>query len=173
MVAEDVRERIVSYIRHQAGKPDDEIASLVAESQQRLLDVVGALPDDRAAAIPDGETWSVRHLIRHVIDAETSVERLVYGLARGERPDAGNRGVGAMIDDDGTPFAALLEQLRGANARIVATVRGLPADADLMATAKHPFFGALNCREWAAFQRVHDADHIQHAQKILGALAPM
>src|SRR3990170_4807869 len=127
MVAEDVRERIVSYIKHQAGKPIDEIASLVAESQQRLLDVVGALSDDLASAIPDGETWSVRHLIRHVIDAEGAVERLVHGLARGERPDTGRRGAGSMIDEDGRPFAALVDGLRETNARLGAAGRGLAA----------------------------------------------
>jgi len=170
MVAEDVRERIVSYIKHQAGKPNDDIASLVVERQQRLLDVVGALPDERASAIPGGETWSIRHLVRHVIDAETAVERLIHGLALGERPDTGRRGVGSMMDDDGRPFAALIDDLRELNGRLVETVRGLPAEPDLDTTAAHPFFGELNCREWAAFQRVHDADHIQHAQKILAAL---
>jgi hypothetical protein len=28
----------------------------------------------------------------------------------------------------------------------------------------------LNCKEWAAFQRVHDEDHVQHAEKILAAV---
>jgi hypothetical protein len=170
MVAEDVRERVVSYIRHQSQKPADELAQIVAESQQRLLDVIGALPDDRASSIPPGETWSIRHLVRHVIDAEESVAALVAGLARGSRPDAGRRGVGAMIDDDGSPYAAFVAQLREVNRKMLEAIRGLGADSNVDATAPHPFFGELNCREWAAFQRIHDADHIQHAEKIIAAL---
>ena len=50
------------------------------------------------------------------------------------------------------------------------TILGLPDAPDTSITPPHPFFGDLNCREWAAFQRVHDEDHIQHAAKILAVV---
>jgi hypothetical protein len=37
-------------------------------------------------------------------------------------------------------------------------------------TRAHPWFGELNCREWAVFQRVHDEDHIRHAGKMVEAI---
>jgi hypothetical protein len=47
----------------------------------------------------------------------------------------------------------------------------MPESPNLELKAAHPFFGMLNCAEWAVFQRVHDEDHAQHAQKIIAATA--
>ena len=71
-----------------------------------------------------------------------------------------------MIDDDGS-YDAMIDRLRETNERLLEAIRSLPADAPLDVKSGHPFFGDLNCREWAAFQRVHDEDHIQHAKKII------
>ena len=51
--------------------------------------------------------------------------------------------------------------------------RALAADPEsrLDGTVNHPFFGPLNCLEWAGFQRVHDLDHIQHARRIIAAVS--
>jgi hypothetical protein len=75
-----------------------------------------------------------------------------------------------MGDDDGRPFAAMIEELRALDAEMLQTIRDLPAAPDTSVTPTHPFFGPLNCLEWAAFQRVHDEDHVQHAGKILAAV---
>ncbi|MHB8684581.1 MAG: DinB family protein [Dehalococcoidia bacterium] len=163
MVSEDVRERVVSYIRHQAGKPPEAIAALVADSQGRLIEVVSACDEAAAARSPGPGEWSMGELVRHVLAAERSVTTIVETLARSQTAQ-GERRAGSMADD--APYGALLDELRTANERMLAAIRALPADADVVATATHPFFGELNCREWAAFQRVHDEDHIQHARKI-------
>jgi len=88
-------------------------------------------------------------------------------LARGEKAKRDAQ-PGTLSDDAGT-YAALIERLHVANAKMLAAIRGLPADADTETKSPHPFFGELNCYEWAVFQRVHDSDHIQHAQKIIAA----
>ena len=167
MVTEDVRGRVVGYIQHQAQKPKDEIAEMVAESQGRLLGVLSA-HDDASAAKPEapGE-WCLHDLTRHVVSAEEGVARLVEMLARGEAAKREAR-PGTLADDAGS-YGALVERLRSANEKMLAAIRGLPADADTETKSPHPFFGELNCYEWAVFQRVHDADHIQHAQKIIAA----
>jgi hypothetical protein len=56
------------------------------------------------------------------------------------------------------------------NGALVESLQGLPDEPDMEMKLPHPFFGPLNCLEWAGFQRVHDTDHIQHAGKILAAL---
>lgn len=165
MVSEDVRERIVSYIRHQAAKPTEAIAALVADSQGRLVEVVSGCDEAAASRSPGPDEWSMRELVRHVIAAERGVTALVETLARSQRPQ-GERRTGSMAGD--APYTTLLGELRATNERMLAAIRGLPAETDLVATAAHPFFGELNCKEWAAFQRVHDEDHIQHARKIAG-----
>lgn len=146
-----------------AGRMGQAIAALLADSQGRLIEVVSACDDAAASRSPGPDEWSMRELVRHVIAAERGVTTLVETLARSQLPQ-GERRAASMADD--APYSVLLGELRTTNERMLAAVRGLPADADLVATAAHPFFGEMNCREWAAFQRVHDEDHIQHARKI-------
>jgi hypothetical protein len=166
MVSEDVRERVIGYIQHQAQKPKDEIADMVAESQGRLMGVLSA-HDEASAAKPEapGE-WCLHDLTRHVVNAEEGVARLVEMLAQGKSAKR-EESPGTLADD--ASYAALVEQLRSVNEKMLAAIRGLPADADTQTKSPHPFFGELNCYEWAVFQRVHDADHIQHAEKIIAA----
>ncbi len=47
-------------------------------------------------------------------------------------------------------------------------VEGLTEDASLDARHDHFFFGPLNWKEWLAFQRVHDGDHLQQIEAIRG-----
>jgi hypothetical protein len=173
MLPQDVRDRVVSYIQHQAQKPQAAILELVEKSQQRYLDVVSKLDDAAASKKPAPDEWSVRELICHVISAQRGVATLVHHLSRGEAPPASDdtRAPGVGIDDEGQPFAGLVAELRKTNETMLQAIRELPASPNLDERAPHPFFGPLNCVEWAVFQRVHDEDHIQHAQKILAATA--
>jgi len=45
-------------------------------------------------------------------------------------------------------------------------VEGLGEDARLEAKHDHPFFGSLSWKEWLAFQRVHDGDHIAQIEAV-------
>jgi hypothetical protein len=138
-------------------------------SQQKYLEIISGLSDEIVAKKPAPDEWSIRELTRHVLSAETGVTALVHNLARGEAPPKGG-GAGQLVDDNGGPFALYVDQLRALNGRMLETIADLPAEPNLEAKAPHPFFGPLNCKEWAAFQRIHDEDHVQHAQKILAAI---
>ena len=166
---EEVRDRVTSYIQHQGTKSHEAIIELVRTSQQRFLDVIGGISDDIAAKKPAPDEWSLRELVRHVLDAEESVSLLVHNLSRGMGPPEGRR-AGRMVEDTGQPMAEYVEQLRALNERMLYAIQGMPQDPNIEEKAPHPFFGPLNCKEWAAFQRVHDEDHVQHAQKILAAV---
>jgi hypothetical protein len=172
VLPQDIRDRVTSYIQYQATKPRAAIIELVRTSQQRYLDVVSALDDSATSKKPAPEEWSVRELIRHVIQSEQDVAALVQHLSRGALPPEDltrRRGMGTMLDDDAKPFASFVESLRATNSAMLDAIASLPESPDLETKAPHPFFGPLNCLEWAVFQRVHDEDHIQHAQKILAA----
>ena len=174
MLPQDVRDRVVSYIQYQATKPRDAIIELVRTSQQRYLDVVAPLDDAATSKKPAADEWSIRELLRHVIKAEADVALLVEHLSRGAMPPpdvTARRGAGTQIEDDDRPVAALVDELRGVNETMIAAITSLPESPDIKTKAPHPFFGDLNCLEWAVFQRVHDEDHVQHAQKILAATA--
>lgn len=172
MIPDDVRERVTGYIRHQATKSRESILDLVRTSQQRYLDAISGADEQQAAKKPGPEDWSLRELVRHVISAQGAVVDLVHHLSRGSMPpqQEGPRGIGMQIEDDGRPFAAYIDELRQVNARLIDAIAQAPEEPDLELKASHPFFGPLNSMEWAVFQRVHDEDHVQHAQKILAAI---
>lgn len=174
MVTDDIAARVRSYMQHQATKSTSAIYDLVATSQQRYLDVISNLDDQLAAKKPAPEEWSVRELTRHVIAAQDGVTDIVANISRGAMPAPGDRprGLGMILDEDGRPFARYVEQLRTVNEKMLGAIASLPPESDInkTMTTPHPFFGELNCLEWAVFQRVHDEDHVQHAQKILAAV---
>jgi len=169
MVTEDARERLVSYLAHQASKEVPVLVDLIEEQRARLLGLLDGVSEAQAAWRPAPDEWSITDVLRHVIAAEEGVAGIVDSLARGAVPD-GLRALGSQIADEGQPLAALVERLRAARAGLLAEVRGWPAPPDLAATFEHPFFGPLNCKGWVAFQRLHDADHIGQIEQLKAAV---
>lgn len=171
MVSDDIRARVTSYIKHQAGKGPEPVAALVADSQGRLIELLASVEEPVTTRKPAPDEWCVRELLRHVIDAQQGVATVVQRLSSGTavQPDE-RRSVGMRREDGGQPYAAMLDELRTADARLQEAIAALPPQPDMSLTAPHPFFGELNCIEWAAFQKVHDEDHIQHANKIIAAV---
>lgn len=171
MMPDDVRDRVTSYIQHQGTKSRAALIDLVRTSQERYATAVGGASEELTLRKPSADEWSLRELTRHVVTTEDFVADLIAAVARSEAPPERRGGLGMMREDDGRPFTALLDDLRAVNAKMLATIGALPEPPDVSIKPPHPFFGALNCLEWAAFQRVHDEDHVQHAAKILAALA--
>lgn len=172
MVSEDIAARVRSYIGHQATKSRGAIVDLVATSQNRYIDIVGTVGDDIAILKPAEDEWSLRQLTLHVMTTQASVARMMAEAARGEEPAPEKRGIGMTREDDPShSFAVLIDELRQVNAGMLDAIRAMPDPPDISIMPPHPFFGPLNCLEWAVFQRVHDEDHVQHANKILAAVA--
>lgn len=169
MVNDDIRARVVGFIEREAAKPRDELAALVRDAHAQYLQRVEPLDDARAAAKPAPEEWSARELTRHVIASEERVAELIHHLGRGEDAPPRPGGIGMSLEDDGRPFAAYVALLRETNERLLAALAGLPDPPDGAKKAPHPWFGPLTALQWAAFQCVHDRDHIQHVDKILAA----
>jgi hypothetical protein len=170
MVTDDVMARVTSYIKHQGTKSPEAIAHLVRTSQGRYVEIVSGVSDAIAVKKPAPDEWSIRELTRHVITTQLFVVGLISQSARGEQPPPRPGGLGMTVEDDARPFDGWIVDLRTANDKMIETILHLPVTPDLTVTPAHPFFGPLNCREWAAFQRVHDEDHVQHAEKILAVV---
>jgi len=168
MVTEDARQRLISYLGHQASKDVPVLVELIEEQRGRLLALLDGVNEEQATFRPAPDQWSIADVLRHVIAAEEGVARVVESLARGVVPE-GQRALGSHVPDEAQPLAALIERLRAARADLLARVRGWPASPDLAATFEHPFFGPLNCKGWVAFQRLHDADHIGQLEQIKAA----
>ena len=169
MLPEDVRDRVTAYMQHQGTKSKEALVELVRTSQQRYLDGVAGVGDEVAAKKPAEDEWSIRELTLHVVAAQRGVVDIIRDSSRGQKPPP-RGGPGMTLDDDARPFAAWVDELRAVNDKMLETIAGMPDAPDTSITPSHPFFGPLNCKEWAAFQRVHDEDHVQHAAKILAAV---
>jgi hypothetical protein len=169
MMDDDTRQRLVSYLEHQAKKDVPRILELIEEQRRRLLALLDGVTDEQAAFRPAPDQWSIADVLRHVIAAEEGVARIVESLARGIVPE-GSRQTGSQVPDEGQSLSALVGRLRTARAGLLERVRGWPASPDLTATFDHPFFGPLNCKGWVAFQRLHDADHIGQIGQIKAAV---
>lgn len=176
MVSPEIQGRIDEYkllMRDLGAQPPKTIIARVGETQARLLSVLEPVPEAAALWKPAPDEWCLRELAIHAAFTERLVTKLVHCVARGEAPTADDlrgAGIGMMPEDDGRPYAAALEWLREMNEELVRAVQGLPDDPNREMRLPHPIFGPLGCTEWAAFQRVHDLDHIQHAERICRAL---
>jgi hypothetical protein len=175
LVSEDIQGRRDEYMElmraHGKMSPNAVIAS-VRETQEEFLRVISAVPEAQAVRKPGDDDWCLRELALHAAFTERLIAKLIHHLARSSFPSADDlrgAGIGMMPEDGGESFAEIVARIREMNAELLRAVEGLPADADREFRAPHPFFGPLNCLEWAGFQRVHDTDHIQHAQRIIAA----
>lgn len=168
----ETRERVTGYISHNVGKGDDAIRSLAQQGHEQVLASIDGLSDEQATFKPGPDDWSVLQTMRHIVAGKEGTARVCAMLARGERPgDVGGEGQDVNQRDEARreKFASLSEAREAAIAahrELLEFVNTLSADSDMDATYPHQFFGELNCREWAVFQRVHDADHAQQIDAI-------
>jgi DinB family protein len=175
MVSEDIagrREEYIQVIRDHGSKSRTDIVKSIAMMQNELFTLLSAVPEALAARKPAPDEWCLRELALHALVAERLIGKLVHHLARGEMPqpkDLEGARAGMIPTGDTRSYGEVLSDLRRANEELLDAVRDLPEKPNTELVRAHPFFGALNCLEWAGFQRVHDTDHIQHAKKILAA----
>ena len=174
-VPDDAVTRLISYFKHQAGKDREAIKKMVQEGHDGLLGVLDGMTEEQATFKPSADTWSVLEVLEHVATAKREIARLCAGLARGETyegvgPDEervtiqdglSRMSFGSLDEARSTTEASHREQL--------AFIASLSPEADVEARYKHFIFGALNCREWAVFQRVHDADHGNQIEQVKAA----
>lgn len=168
----DVIERVGSYIRHNAEKEPAALHDLVEKGHDQLFAQLGGLSAEQATFKPAPDEWSVLELMDHVVTAKGGVARICARLARGETIE----GTGREGDEqDGITrdhFEALADARAAAQAahdELLAFIDGLSPASNVAARFNHFVFGDLNCREWAAFQRVHDGDHAGQIEKVRAA----
>ncbi len=175
MVSKDIEQRREQYLqlmREHGTMPREQIIESVRETQGKLLDIFSSASETQAARKPADDEWSLHELALHAVFTERLIAKLIQHTARSSTPpaeDLEGAGIGMMPNDDSRTYEEVINDLRRVNEDLLEAVRGLPEEPDREMKLAHPFFGPLNCLEWAGFQRVHDTDHIQHAEKILAA----
>jgi hypothetical protein len=169
----EIIDRVTGYIRHNATKTPQELHTLVQQGHDQLCGLVDALSEEQARWKPGADDWCALELLHHVVSAKRGVARICQRLASGEQiPGAGREGDEQDGITRGEPFASLAEArvaLDEAHQGLTAFIEGPLAAANVETRFRHFVFGELNCREWTAFQRVHDGDHAGQIEKITSA----
>jgi len=169
----EMADRIRSYIQHNATKEPASIRDLAQKGHAQVIGLIEGLSPEQVSFKPSADDWAVLETLRHVVAAKRGVARACVRLARGEQV-AGLGGEGQEQDGVmGRDYASLgevREAMDAAHAELLTFIDGLTSSQpDVETRFEHFIFGALNCREWAVFQRVHDGDHSNQVQQITSA----
>ena len=176
MISDDIkanRDRYVAIMTEHGAKRPDAIIESLRETQEELLSIFRSATDEQSSTKPAPDEWSLHDLAVHAVFTERLIAKLIHHASRGTFPspeDLEGAGIGMMPKGNERSYSEVLDDLARKNGDLLDTVRDLPVEPNTEMRPPHPYFGPLNCREWAGFQRVHDLDHIQHARKILAAI---
>jgi len=169
---DETRDRVRGYIQYNATKGDADVLGIVEQGHADLIKEIDGLSEAQATFVSPSEGWSVLDTMQHVVAAKKGTARLCVSLGQGTVP-AGVGGEGEELKKQdgvkGRAYESLAEARAAAvqaHEELVAFVRGMSGETDTETQHTHFIFGDLNCREWAVFQRVHDADHAQQFAKI-------
>ncbi len=159
----DIREQALSYMRHQASKSLDDLATLMERTGAECARCLEGV-SDRQAAFHYDEEWSMKEVLGHMLSSGKGVNNEMANLVE-DRPSGREARMGVASGADG-PVGDLrrtLADLWSETARLVAS---LPEGGNLERTWDHPMFGPLNFKEWIAFQRLHAMDHVQQMENV-------
>lgn len=158
--------------------------------RHRLLAVVDGLSDIEAAALPNGETWSVSHVLEHLAMVNNGMAGIcakLIGMAKAA--DATSDGTLAISDDFfskieafSTRKAEAPERVRPTGAIAVSDSLERMAAADVSFAAlqqdfeqvglgepkfPHPYFGDLTATEWFVLCGLHEHRHTVQIETLL------
>ena len=159
----DIREQALSYIRHQASKSIDDLATLMERTGAECARCLEEVSEEQAT-FRYNEEWSIKEVLGHMLSSGKGVNNEITNLVE-DRPSAREARTGVVSGAD-RQIAELRETLADLWAETGRLVTSLPEAGNLERTWDHPMFGSLNFREWIAFQRLHAMDHVQQMEKV-------
>lgn len=132
------------------------LAHRLGEERSRLLARVAAAGEDDLVAGSDGE-WGLGQVAAHLLIVERGVLGIALRLARGETPGPTGQPRPAAAEVTRAGLGALADR---AERGLAAFTQGFPAAPDAAATARHPFYGDLNCFGWLLTLPNHYTAHL-------------
>ena len=169
---DELRDRPFGDIKHDASKGNDAVLEGITREHERLMDSIAGLSLEQATFKFAPDEWSVLETMTHMVELKGGVVQICEALARGEPPVPASAEVNATRMRDGfsiPPFATPEEASKAAGKAHQALAGFLNGVSDATNTEKthsHPFFGSMNCLEWAVYLRIHDGDHVGQVEKI-------
>ena len=159
----DVIERGRAYLKSKAAELSiEEIISKVGAAVARAHAAAATIPAERfGVSLAEGE-WSGEECLRHLVEWDVrNAQQILYVALSGELPPPAELELPSGRD-------GLLARHREAIDSLFAHVREAVPDAFLRVEWEHPFFGALNWREWLLFLELHNRDHGGQLQAMAG-----
>jgi hypothetical protein len=104
------------------------------------------------------DEWGLGQVATHLLIVERGTALIGLRLAKGEPagPTGQPRPAAAAVSRAG--IASLTEKTMAAAARLVAQ---FPPDPDVKSTARHPYYGDLNCFAWLLMLPNHYRAHLE------------
>ena len=161
---EDARQQVIGYLKHQASKSTADLLALVDRAAGWIERSLEGVSESQAQFCPEPGEWCIADVLRHVEASMRGTARLVSALAAGEKADVS--GIEPVVEAGPETLAELRRGVAQSYDEVRSAVRAMPEGAATGATAYHPFFGDLTCREWAAFVYVHSRDHADQIDKV-------
>jgi len=172
---DELRDRLVSYIKHNASKGHDAVLNVITKEHERLMDSIAGLSLEQATFTFAPDEWSVLETMTHMVELKGGVIQTCEALARGELPvrASAERNDTRMRDGFSIPPFATPEEASKAASKghqaLAGFLNGVSEASNTEKTHSHPFFGSMNCLEWAVYLRIHDGDHVGQIEKIKAA----
>lgn len=168
------------------------IADIYSANQairDRLVQTINDITPAQATAIPDGEGWSIQHIVEHLWMVEFGTARICRRLldaAKAEgKPSDGSFSLGPQFGERAAqiavtrveapervqptgdvPIAESLDRMKQ-TATDLDAMRADFEQFDLTGhTFPHPFFGELNAGEWLVMAGLHERRHTDQIARL-------
>jgi uncharacterized damage-inducible protein DinB len=167
-----------------------DIYSANAKIRERLIETLHAVMRNEVSTVPDGEKWSIQHIVEHVSIVDTGTLRICERLLEKAR-STGKFGDGTftLSPETDEKFAAIRDikveapervQPTG-NVEISESLGRLAANGNVLNSMRsdlerydladhkfpHPFFGELTATEWLVVKVRHEMRHTNQIERLL------
>lgn len=170
-LSDEALNHVLTFIKNTSAKPVSEIAAAVQEGHDHVLHNIEGLTDEQAAWKPAADEWSILETMGHIVTVKRVTVALTTHLGAGNMPPGFGPHLEKEEAQDGVTVAKFerIDEARDAAQAAHDELLALIARLDGMNEEmrfRHFFFGAMNAREWACFQRIHDGDHFPQLESV-------
>ncbi len=161
-ISDESARQVIGYLKHQASKKAADLLPLVDRAQGVIERSLAGVSEAQARFCPEPGEWCIAEVLQHIERSTRGTARAIAALAAGER--ATPSGIEPEVTEASETLAELRRRVGASFDELRAAMAAMP-DGESGATAQHPFFGELTCKEWAAFGYVHARDHAAQIEK--------
>ena len=162
--------------------------------REQTKQLVASLTDEQAAHLPEGEKWTIAHIVEHIAIVQDGMTKISAKLLN-EAQSAGKTSDGTVkLSENFMQKAAEAKALKleapervhpSGNQTIAESLRKMDENRQKLeelrplfesvecsdAKFPHPFMGDLTAHEWLTLIGGHEARHLRQIQNILGKSA--